>query len=296
MRSNSVLVGVLALLVTASGGLADRPDRQETRLFTWPRLREEGKLVSGELLPVATEGWQNLRIENVGLAGTRIPIVVLDHVSPTVSKFAVEGQIRYENVEGEAYLEACAVLPDGRRFITRTVADSGPLQRIAGASDWRPFSLPFDLMLELPDRVILEINVFMPGAGLIEISPLRMVNLSPDLFRANRGWWSRREASWVPVVVAMPELIICGLVAFLTWKGAPRFRLVTALFLLMLTYGVACTVVGIIAVIDDQPYHVYFSLLLIGVMWAVAAPIVQFVSLRYCRRVELRRMQALDAQ
>lgn len=184
-KRNNLFVGVLTVVLAVSAGMADL---QESPVLTWPELQKEGKLAGGQIQPAGANGWQSLRIGNTGTTSMRCPIVTLDRIIPTSNKFAVEGLIKYQNVQGDAYLEMWTVLPDGRWFFTRTVAESSPLQRISGTSGWRSFSLPFNLSGASPKYVKLEIDVFMPGAGTIELGPLGIGGLSAGPAKASNVW------------------------------------------------------------------------------------------------------------
>lgn len=292
MKRNSigiVIVVISAFAVTALG------EHQESRVLTWPALQEEDKLVSGHIEPVGAEGWQSLRVSNADSVPTRLPLAVLDALSPTTKAFAVEGQIKYRDVEGEAYLEMWVVFPDGRRFFSRTLAENGPLQKITGTSEWRAFSLPFNVSDQLPEYVKLEINVFMPGAGIIDISPLRIVNLSPDLFRQQTYWWTGQTGGWIGGSLGMSIGLLGALLAYLVRKRI-AFRVVRGVLVVELVVGAVCMVAGIIAVVYSQPFMVYYPLLLVGMLACVLVAVGEFRLRRHYREIELRKMRAMDAQ
>lgn len=292
MKSNSIAIVIVVVAIFAAAAFGGH---QESRVLTWPALQEEGKLVSGHIEPVGAEGWQALRISNADSTPTRFPLVVLDGLSPTTSMFAVDGQVKYRDVEGDAYFEMWTVYPDGRRFFTRTLAETGPLQKITGTSEWRAFSLPFNASGPLPEHVKLEVNVFMPGAGMIDISPLRIVNLSPDLFRQQTYWWSGQTAGWIGGGLGAGIGLLGALLAYLVRKGI-SFRFVRVVLVLELVLGTVCIVAGIVAVVHAQPFFVYYPLLLVGILACVLVAVGEFRLRRYYREIELRKMRAMDAQ
>jgi hypothetical protein len=290
MRRNSLLVGVLTLLWTVSAAVADH---QESRVLRWPELQGQGKLLGGQVQSAGENGWQSLRIGNAGLAPMRCPIVTLDHLSPTSNNIAVEGQMQYEKVAGDAYLEMWTILPDGRRFFTRTLAETGPLQKITGTSGWRSFSLPFSFLDQSPKDVILEISIFMPGAGTVNIGPLRIVNLSPDVFREHHAWWSNQTGGWIGGGLGTAIGMMMALATVFSRRGVSRKPIMVILFVIF-ALGVICMAAGIVAVIETQPFPVYYPLLLIGLMTMVATPIVYVGARRLLRQFELRKIQAMD--
>jgi hypothetical protein len=110
----------------------------------------------------------------VGAAGV-LPLIVLDEPGVTPPRFSLQGTIRYEGVEGIAYLEMWTALEDGSRYFSRTLADSGPVGRITGTSGERQFVLPFELGEGGPTPASLEVNIVTEGAGLIWIGPITVV-------------------------------------------------------------------------------------------------------------------------
>ena len=70
--------------------------------------------------------------------------------------WAVVGEVRYEGVAGDGYLEMWSVFKDGR-FFSRTLDQAGPMSRLSGASGWREFVLPFFSRADLPPPVALEV-------------------------------------------------------------------------------------------------------------------------------------------
>lgn len=293
MKTNSF---ALVIIIIAAFAATAHASHQENRVLTWPALQDEGKLLYGHIGPVGgAQRWRALRVSNADSMPTRFPLVVLDDLSPTMNTFAVEGQIKYWNVEGEAYLEMWTVLPDGSRFFTRTIAESGPLQKITGTSEWRAFSLPFNVSGELPEHVKLEVNVFMPGAGIIDISPLRIVNFSPDLFQQQTYWWSGQTGGWIGGSLGMGIGLLGVLLTYLARKNVP-FRVVQSVLVVELVLACVCIVAGIIAVIHSQPFFVCYPLLLVGFLASVLVSVGEFRLRRHYREIELRKMRALDSQ
>ncbi len=54
------------------------------------------------------------------------PLVVIDEPGVQPPRFQIDGSVRHEDVVGTAYFEMWTVLPDGSRYFTRTLAESGP--------------------------------------------------------------------------------------------------------------------------------------------------------------------------
>ena len=126
-------------------------------------------------------------------AGGAFPLVVMEDPHVTAPGYAVVGNVRYQGVAGRGYLEMWSVFPDGNRYFSRTVEDSGSMAALSGDSDWREFQLPFELGTGgAPSR--LEIDVVLP-AGTVSVGPLRLVPL--DAASGGEGWWSARTGGLV---------------------------------------------------------------------------------------------------
>jgi hypothetical protein len=67
--------------------------------------------------------------------------------------------------------------PAGKYF-SRTLAEVGPLQKITGSAEWRPFLVPFDATQSktLPSKLIL--NLVLAGAGTVEFSDVELVQFA----------------------------------------------------------------------------------------------------------------------
>jgi hypothetical protein len=107
-------------------------------------------------------------------------------------------------------------------------------------------------------------------------------------------WWGNRQGGILGAIFGVVVGTLGGLIGWLGGRGKARGFVLGAMKLIPLL-GLACLAAGVVAVIDAQPYAVYYPLLLAGVICAV----VPFASLRRVRQryeeLELRRMEALDA-
>ena len=83
--------------------------------------------------------------------------------------------VRYEGVEGDAYLQMNNDFGDKGVFFTKSLEPSGPMGKIAGSSHWRPFVLPFyanqgdraGAGLLVPGKLTLEL--YLPAKGTVTI-------------------------------------------------------------------------------------------------------------------------------
>ena len=90
--------------------------------------------------------------------------------------YAVSGEIKYENVSSDGYLEMWSVFPPAHsglpeeRYFSRTLGESGPSGKISGTSSWREFSLPFNRTGASNPPTRLELNIYLPGRGVVFIA------------------------------------------------------------------------------------------------------------------------------
>lgn len=285
---------LVAILMTALAALA-QGDQDETSVVDWSTLQQQGKTLAGQIVPSETKGQAALRITNTDAAPKPVRLTNIEDLSPAGNTFALEGKVRYADVQGDAYLEMWVVFPDQSRYFTRTLADFGQMQKITGSADWRPFILPFRINGPLPEKVTLEVNAYMPGKGTIDITPLKLLNPMPENALLAGAWWSGQTAGWIGGGLGSLIGILAALVAFLIQKGASPLTL-RSILAIELLLGLISTAIGLVALLASQPYHVYYPPLLIGILTCVLVAINEFKLRRHAREIELRKMHAMDAQ
>jgi hypothetical protein len=232
----------------------------------------------------------NQKVEN-DQSITKIERVATSRYTPKSSQYIVRGKIRYNQVEGDAYLEMWNVLPDGSRYFSRTLAPSGTMGIITGSSDWRAFELPFNLMETRPKYVLLEINVIMSGKGMIELSPMVISEPSPAWFSAKAaGLWGGIGGGAIGTLVGLFGAF-CGR---LTGRGKGR-RLIQIGSLAGLAAGGVLLAAGICALVAGQPPFVWNIFLIPGIILLILMPLLWHHLTRRYMQVELRKMQAHDA-
>jgi len=244
--------------------------------------------------PSAGREGASIRIER--LTGGSVPILRIEKPPLTALVWAIEGDLRYEGVAGDGYLEMWSIFADGRYF-SRTLGEGGPMGRLSGSSDWRPFVLPFSSRAGMPPPVALEVNLVLPGAGTVEIGALRLVQQAADegpLAGGSGAWWTDRQGSWIGGFAGAVLGVLGSVIGWLVAKERARGFVLTA-SRLVIALGLAMLVAGFVAVAKAQPYAVWYPLVLLGaISCAVMVPSYRRIVRRY-RDGELRRLQALDA-
>jgi len=269
------------------------------REISWQELEKSGQLKAGKVIsaPVGSKGpAEQLQVENPGSEPKTVQVIALD--SPEISeiRYAVLGSVRYQDAAAGSYLETWNHFPGGIAAFTRTLADSGPMRRIEGSSDWRPFSLPFLSNEKAGPPSRIGINVVFSGGGTIWLSPLRLVQYDPNEnpLAIPGAWWSDQQGGWIGGTAGAIFGCLGGLIGTLAGLGRAR-RLVVVLMWAILVFGIGSLLFGAVVLILGQPYGVYFPLLLLGVILSgVIGPQIPMVCRRY-EQIELRRMAAMDA-
>jgi hypothetical protein len=113
-------------------------------------------------------------------------LVVLPQPGISSPVYALKGMVRYEDVEGDAYLQMNNDFGVTGVFFTKSMAPSGPLGKISGSSDWRPFVLPFDATQGdqagvgplAPDELTLVLH--LPAAGTVAIRDVKLYQYAGD--------------------------------------------------------------------------------------------------------------------
>ncbi|MHC4618664.1 MAG: hypothetical protein ACYTEQ_13035 [Planctomycetota bacterium] len=294
MKSRKIIV--LSLIVfsgTATG-------QELLREIRWGELRKQGKLRVGQLVETNRgAGLECLKVENSQSQSQTFAILSISGPGITSSSYAVTGKVRYEAVEGTGYLEMWNYFPDGGRYFSRTLDDSGQMQSLQGSSDWRAFTLPFyigEAMDTRPSK--LELNVVLPGRGTVYLSPMELVQYvkAGGASLAGRGgaWWDDRTAGVVGGIAGSIIGLVGGVIGLLSGIGKCR-RLALSLLTLLSVVGVLSLVFGLTAVVLSQPYGVYYPLLLLGCVCTVVPILARRSVRRRFEEIELRKIKAMDA-
>lgn len=216
--------------------------------------------------------------------------------------YAVKGMVRYENVEGDGFLQLDNHFGSMGTFFTKSLAQRGPLGKISGSSDWRPFVLPFyansgdqaDGTAPLPEK--LSLSLFLPASGTVSISSVKVYQYADgeDPLQSAGQWISDRNATLFGAIGGSLLGVWGAFVGLIASRGKARVFVLGSATLLLFV-GAACLLVGVAALASAQPYAVYSPFLLIGVLLvALMAVFRRTLSMRY-EHLELKRMQSMDA-
>jgi hypothetical protein len=237
-----ILVLLVLLFVSLrEAAAAEKPLRE----ISWVALRDQGALAEGS--QVQADG--SLSLASKPGQGLSVTLAEIANPGITRDRYVVRGRVRYHGVIGEGYLEMWSLFGDGGRYFTRTLGDAGPLQKIAGTSDWRDFGLYFDATgaAAPPEKLIL--GLVLPGAGVVSISELTLVELDPAMRLENVGRWGGIAGGILGVFGAI--------VGSLAGAGRARTFVLASLKVLMAA-GLAGLAVGILALFRNDPRETYY--------------------------------------
>src|SRR5437762_1740959 len=279
-----VLASVALLMIA-------RPVAAQDVTIDWSRTVVTGGVVSPSEGP---GGAPVLELRTTATGPTSFHLVTIDHPQIAGPRYAVTGQVRYQGVEGQGYLEMWTVFPDGQRFFSRTLAARGPLAALHGESSWRRFELPFDISgaSQAPSR--LEINLVLPGRGAVWLGPMHLQRATAQAEAAQRGWWSARSGTLLGAMMGSLVGVVGTIIGVLGGRGRAR-GLVLGLLVGMITVGACLALVGVAAALSSQPRHVWYPLLGIGGASGLIGLVILPAMRRRFAADELRRIEAMDA-
>jgi hypothetical protein len=285
----SVVVRSFAFFLLAA---ATSPGEDVVSRVVWTRAPEGTAL----LPPESGRAEPSLRV--VGTSGRAWALARINQPAVRSPAWVITGEVRYQGVEGQGYLEMWSFFPDGTRYFSRTLGTIGPMAALSGSSEWRPFRLPITNRPDGPAPVALEVNLVLPGNGTVDIGSMRLLQLAfgeNPLGATSGAWLTDHQAGWLGGVGGSLIGVFGALAGWLGGRGKAA-RFVLSLTLTLAVVGATLSLVGLTALLLRQPYVVWYTLLLGGTISGVVMGMafVQFRA-RY-REIELRRIQSLDAR
>jgi hypothetical protein len=108
------------------------------------------------------------------------------------------------------------------------------------------------------------------------------------------AWWTAQQAGLIGGIggagIGLGGALI-GSMSFLVARGKAK-SLMVGVFAAMIALGLCLLGAGIVALIQSQPYHVFYPLLLEGfISTCVFGALLPVILMRY-RQAEMRRMEA----
>jgi hypothetical protein len=285
----TTLLLLTAIIFTA----AARADEQVISTFSWKELADAGKLTAGTITGAPDNA---LKVENPGPRAMSATVLTIVQPKITTDFYAVTGDMRYDNVEGDGFLEMWSHFGETAAYFSRTLGITGPMAKLTGTSDWRTFTLPFNAKGASSRPSKLVVNVQLPAKGSVFLRNLKLVQSTGFGGAATQtgGSWSDRTAGIIGGVGGALIGCLGALIEWLAVRGKAQRFVVNAVRVLI-GAGVAFLLGGLVAVALRQPYELWYALLLLGVLVVVIFPFrLRRYQNRY-REFELRRMTSMDA-
>ena len=291
-----VFLTLAAVLVSVCDG------QQVLGDYDWSKVSQKGELLGG--MPVQMDGKTVLEVVNTNDTALHEPLMKLVAPKITTAFYAVEGEVRYEGVAGEGYLEMWNYFPPVKAgapemgYFSRTLGESGVMGCLTGTSEWRRFMLPFNRTGATSAPTRLEINLFLPSQGKVYLSSIKLVQYAEGFGAASgasgTAWWPERAGGVIGGLCGAILGCLGGLIGWLASQGKARgFVVLTTKA--MIALGALSAAAGLVALALRQPVGVWSVLLLLG---AVLLAILPYRLKHYNRgyeNLEMRRMAALDA-
>ncbi len=295
MRIHLLTSNVLLVLLAANVGAAGN----EVTRIQWSDLKEWGRLELGEVVATdsATGSDEELLISHDSEQPLTARLVTLEPTGVKSHLYTLRGQIRYEDVSQPGYLEMWNHFANGGAYFSRTAAPSGPTGIIVGTSTTREFILPFQSDPQTGPPGKMEVNLILPSSGRVWIGPLTLTEFSEaewsSAMQANGAWWSPQAGGLVGGLLGCLIGLMGAVIGTLCSLGRARTLCLTSCWM-AIGIGVVCLIAGTIALTLQQPYEVYYPLLLTGIIaTSVVGGLMRTVRKRF-EEAELRKMASMD--
>jgi hypothetical protein len=271
----------------------------------WNDLAQKHELLGGQIIStsVSTGDVSTLKIENTNDTSLQLPLFKVSKPAITNLTYGFIGQVKYENVHGDGYLEMWNYFPPAQsssapeaKYFSRTLGEAGATGKITGTSDWRIFSLPFNANGASKPPSRLEVNVFLPSHGTVYLRYVVLCQYKDggSFLVASNSWWSPRRGGMIGGIGGSVIGCIGALIGLLAGKGKAR-GFVLAITKVFIGLGILLTIAGLVAVMLKQPYAVWYALLLPGIIvTSVFGANLRTIQKRY-DDLEIRRMASIDA-
>jgi len=126
-------------------------------------------------------------LSGLGISSSPMPLWDIKDPKIAATHYAVVGEIRYEDVsKGELQMWSRFAPEDpgglASDFYTRTEAEEGPLGRLKGSSDWRPFWLPFDSSKIKTRLTRIGLSLSLADQGKVYVRNVKLVQYPNGIF------------------------------------------------------------------------------------------------------------------
>jgi hypothetical protein len=161
----------------------------------------------------------------------------------------------------------------------------GVFNAFGGTHNWRRVVSTWG---GLPTR--LELKLFLRESGTFYLRPIQVVDAPHN---ANGSWWPPEQAGLIGGIGGSAIGCLGGLIGWLAGRGRARKFVLTTVKALI-GAGVFLMIAGLAAVLLNQPYAVWYVLLLPGVILVLVFSLNFHSIQRRYDELEIRRMTSMD--
>jgi hypothetical protein len=301
-----IQLNLLLLLISSATAQESQPQKllppepqKILRDYDWKELAQQQTL-PGEV--ISTNGSSILKIESTNDSWQDFTLLKISDPSIIkrgyfvlcVAKSEKTSDTNYEQqVHFSDFLSVGCSLPpavlggNGRMIFAKINGSDGRDGQDAIARSWTylQFEVVRDSIEGLPAQ--LEVHLGMRSRGTVYIRPIRIYGVAGS-------WWSPQQAGLIGGIGGSVIGCFGALLGLLASKGKARNFVLTTMKI-FIALGILLTIAGFIAVVSNQPYAVWYALLLPGVIltlvFSLTLPSIQ----RRYDELEIRRMTSVDA-
>jgi hypothetical protein len=159
---------------------------------------------------------------------------------------------------------------------------------MGGTSNWKRYRIAreggWPILPQSPTQ--LELKLYLQGNGTIYLRPIKLLGVVGS-------WWSPQQIGLIGGIGGSVIGCFGALLGLLASKGKARNFVLTTMKI-FIALGILLTIAGFVAVVSNQPYAVWYALLLPGVILTLVFSLnLPSIQRRY-DELEIRRMTSID--
>ncbi len=271
-----VLIGFIGVGTAGAGAWDDAL----VTWFFWSKLKEEGKLSVGEVVPPYGDKEQ-LKLSNSSNQPRIFQILSIPGEKIIKTALVLRGPLRPEKVQGIGYIWMQATYPDGRKY---SVMATRGWQAYFFKETGEPKRFYIEFFCPSNRRPkTLDVFLSLPGPGTVYLSPLQLVNYDKEKVERRvkpaRTWNSLR----------MYGFLFAGLVGIFLFSAyllsRNQARIVVHILLgVLFIVGIGFAGYGTLGFIRTHDFWLAGPPILLGGIQVVVSAILFMVARRYLRK------------
>jgi hypothetical protein len=325
---NLIQISLALLLVSAAAAQtpSGQPRQKTLRIFDWKEIKLQPTPPGSRIY--STNGISVLEIENTGNARLTVSVLTVTDPSLIAKADAISCEMKYNDVgyaldektnffgapmgvsgahtiAHKYYPVVSAELTVLRYFQPEAAGGDETTNAthytLHDTSNWKPYrfstgrapdyepAVPAGNGQRKDLPIKLELKLSLPTNGTVYLRPIEIL----AAVQRPTGWWSPQQSGLIGGIGG--SLIGClgGLIGLLVSKGKAR-HFVLAAVKYFIALGILLTAAGLVAAVLQQPYDVWYALLLPGVILVLVFSLNLHSIQRRYDELEIRRMTSID--